>query len=219
MTGTAEVIAALKAAGIRTVSAYPGGRYPALTGAAAAVSLEELDDAGGKVTVKITVYVPAAQGGGACEEAAMKVRSALEGLGGSCIIGPVSYQERMHLLCAPVRIAFLQAKRVDTPYTVMFGTVQLKNIYSFKAWRETENPAAAPLSKAVWHFRIEERIQADGAEQVNPTEPFLVTVTRKTGSETFTGCRMTAMSRENLPDGLHLIRTGTAETRNFISVL
>ena len=26
MTGTAEVIAALKAAGIRTVSAYPGGR-------------------------------------------------------------------------------------------------------------------------------------------------------------------------------------------------
>ena len=74
------VIDALNDAGITAQAAYPGGTLPNITQVQAAVSLEKLEYTARSATVLVTVMVPVASGGGACENAAIQIYLSRTGL-------------------------------------------------------------------------------------------------------------------------------------------
>ena len=214
------VISALQAGGIRAAQAWPGERIPHLTSTAAAVCLEKVDAASDTTTVLVTAYAPGDSGGVACETAAAEMMSILQENGAVCLLEACRYEEKLHLFSMKLHALYKTEPEPEAmPFQVKLGSAPLECVTAFKSWRLTEDPTAEPLSSAVCYFRIEEQVLPGSQEQNTPSEPFTITVNREGTVETFTGCRMTADVREDGINGVHRVRSGTAEQRTFTSIL
>lgn len=99
-----RVMEALIAGGIPAIRAYPGSKLTQQTSACAAVGYHQVD--GETVEVLVTVLSPAALGGGACEDTALKAGDILLSLGASRVQGPCRYDDRCDLFVVEVRGAF-----------------------------------------------------------------------------------------------------------------
>ena len=71
--------------GIRSAEAYPGKRIPTLGGPVAAVHLGTVDRSVRTTHLEVIVMSPAASGGSACEQAALKAVELLQAIGGTCV--------------------------------------------------------------------------------------------------------------------------------------
>lgn len=94
------VMDALAAGGIPAIRAYPGGSMQIPSKPIAAVSLAKADQE--RVQVQVSVVVPAALGGPACEDAAVKAAKLLQSLGPVSVSGPSRHDDRCDLFCMEV---------------------------------------------------------------------------------------------------------------------
>lgn len=215
------VIDALTEAGIPAQSAYPGGTMPNITEAQAAVSLEKLEYTARSATVLVTVMVPVSLGGGACEDAAIKVGGVLEDLGGVCIQEECRFNSYADAYYIRVLGTFQGADVMEgwnaaSDFTVILGSTTMKNATAFKAEQAVDEVTGTPLSTSVWTFRLEESYGRGEGPLPSPAEPFSVTVNRSGGTETYNECSWISVELENTATGLRQIRQGVAKTRSFI---
>lgn len=101
------VMDALNKGGIPAVRAYPGEPMQIPSQPQAAVSLAQVDAE--QVQVQVTVLAPAALGGPACEDAAVKAGTLLKRLGTVCMDGPCRYDDRCDLFFMEVFVSIGEA--------------------------------------------------------------------------------------------------------------
>lgn len=218
------VIEALNNAGFRAAAAYPGQKLPHLTEPAAAVSLFQVNQQERVTEVLVNVLCPVAMGGAACEAEGLKITEALTVLGASCVQEGCEYDSRRQVLTVPVYAAFRggiweAAWIPGGDLTVSIGTTELPSATDFTSQRSTEDPKVTALSSCPWKFTVEEFFYPGYAEQNPPAEPFDLTVTRTSRTETYKGCRFTSMKREAGPTGLRQTREGIAESMIHMAIV
>lgn len=172
----------------------------------------------------MTVMCPVAMGGAACEGEALRVTEVLTNTGASCVQEICEFDSRRQLLTVPVYAAFRggiweAAWIPGGDLTVKLGANELFSATAFTSEQATEDPAATALSGCPWTFSIEEFFYPGYSEENPPTEPFDITVTRTTRTETYKNCRFTAIKREAGPTGLRQTREGTAEKMLHMAIV
>lgn len=218
------VIDALNDAGFRAAAAFPGQAMPHLTEPAAAVSLFQVNQQERVTEVLVSVLCPAAMGGDACEAEGLKITEVLTELGGSCVQEGCEYDSLHQILTVPVYAAFRggiweAAWIPGGDLTVILGSEELSSVTNFTSEQATDDPTVTAMSSSPWRITIEEFFYPGYPEQNVPSEPFSVTVTRTSRTETYKNCRFTSLKREAGPTGLRQIREGTAESMIYMSIV
>lgn len=222
-TIVSQVIGALRGAGIRADEAYPGRRIPALTGAVAAVRLGKVDRSVRRTAVQVIVMSPAADGGSACEKAALRAVEALQNMGGTCVKEVCRFDEMANVFYSEIEAEFFGSPlesgwSAGPGYSVKINAQPMEHVVSFAAERKTDNEVTA-IANARWAFMLEELLPPGAGEPPDPTEPFTVTIMRSSGQESFTECTLTSVKREETIRGVTQTRKGTAKARSVLGIL
>lgn len=219
-----KVLNALDEQNILADTAYPGKQMLNINEMMTAVSLEKVDYTARTATVLVTVLVPESAGGGACEDAAIRVGSILEKLGALCVQEECCFNGYADAYYVRVLATFRGAAVMDTwatasDFEVMLNTQVLPNTVSFKAEQAVDEVTGTPLSTAVWSFRIVEEFGRGESPETPPGEPFVVNVNRSAMTESYTDCSWISCQLENTATGLRQIRTGISKKRSEISIV
>ena len=218
------VMEALNGAGIPTIRAWSKGSMPQLTEVRAAVALEKLDHIAQSASVAVTVVAPMAMGGSVCEDTAIRVSLVLAELGGLCVQEACKFTGYADTYSVRVLGTFSGAQVMEdwlavSEFTVTLGGIVQPNAVGFQAEQAVDEATGEPVAGAYWTFRLEEQFRPGQGPLPPPTEPFALKVERTGGTETFNGCRLTAVQLENTAKGLRQVRRGVAESRSFIILI
>lgn len=217
------VIEALRASGIRSDEAYPGGRIPALTGPVAAVRLGKIDRSQRSTAVQVVIMSPAKSGGSSCERAALQAIEALQKMGGTCRKEICKFDEMADVFYIETEAEFFGTAKADTwspgpGFAVTIGEQDMPCVISFGLQRAVSGEET-DIKNAQWQFTLEELLPPDSTEPPDPQEPFTMTVVRSKLDELFTGCRFTSVKRQDTLRGVSQVRTGTAQKRDVMGIL
>ena len=218
-----QVINTLRAADIRADEAYPGRRIPALTGAVAAVRLGKVDRSVRRTAVQVVIMSPSTDGGSACETAALRAVTALQSMGGTCVKDVCRFDEMANIFYSEIEADFFGTPLENSwsagpGYSVKINAQPMDNVVSFAAERKTDSDTAS-ISDAKWTFTMEELLPPGASEPPEPAEPFTVTIIRASGQESFTGCTLSSVKREETIRGVTQIRKGSAKARSVLGIL
>ena len=218
-----QVIDALTGAGIRADEAYPGRRIPALTGPVAAVRLGKIDRSVRTTTVEVVLMSPAGGGGSFCENTALRAVEALQDMGGTCVKDVCKFDEMADVFYIEVEAEFFGTALEDDwsagpGYSITIGQQPMPHVVSFSAQRATDNEVTV-LANAKWNLVMEELLIPGYSEPPDPSEPFVLKVSRSGGDETFTGCCWISQQRQDTIKGVTQIRKGTADKRTVMGSL
>lgn len=166
---------------------------------------------------------PAAQGGSICDATALRAVEALQNMGGTCVKETCRFDEMASVFFSDIEAAFfgtaLEEDWSPGPgYAIRIGEQPMEHVVSFSAERSTDGETAA-IGNAKWKFTLEELLPPGGSEPPDPSEPFIISVSRPGGEESFSGCVWTSVKREETIRGVTQIRKGIAETRNVMGIL
>lgn len=218
-----QVIDALRDENIRADEAYPGRRIPALTGAVAAVRLGKVDRSVRTTTVQVVVMSPAKSGGSLCEGTALRAVEVLQDMGGTCVKDVCKFDEMADVFYIKIEAEFFGTASADDwsggpGFSVTIGTQALPHIVSFGVQRKTDEEVTA-IKDAKWQFTLTELLPPDSSEPPDPSEPFLLTVTRNYTDEILTDCTLISVKREDTLRGISQTRVGMAKTRSVMGIL
>ena len=218
-----QVIDALRDENIRADEAYPGRRIPALTGAVAAVRLGKVDRSVRTTTVQVVVMSPAKSGGSLCEGTALRAVEVLQDMGGTCVKDVCKFDEMADVFYIEIEAEFFGTASADDwsggpGFSVTIGTQALPHIVSFGVQRKTDDEVTA-ITDAKWQFTLTELLPPDSSEPPDPSEPFLLTVTRNYTDEILTDCTLISVKREDTLRGISQTRVGMAKTRSVMGIL
>ena len=221
-TIVSKVIEALRSQDIRADEAYPGGRIPALTGPVAAVRLGKVDRSVRTTAVQIVVMSPALTGGSVCENAALRSVDVLQAMDATCTKEICKFDEMADVFYIEISAVFFgtpgENKWSAGPgYAITIGAQAMEHVTGFSVSRKTDGDTA--LADALWEFTLEELLPPGTSEPADPTEPFVLTVSRSNVDEMFKGCTWTSVKREDTLRGVGQIRSGTATSRMVLSIL
>lgn len=208
--------------------AYPGQKYPVLTGPVAAVHLEKVDRSGLEVTVEVTIISPASLGGTTCELEALRTTEALRRAGASCVQHGCGYDALTQVYSVSVMATFtgmtkeadcvigpgftVHLSDVNHPYAVAFTATQAADHEVRYEMGETAPVGMSPGSTS-WKLELEELIPVGSPEAMQPAELFTLKLTTDLQVETYRNCRWTSVKREFTKDGLRRTRVGYAMSR------
>ena len=167
------VLQMLRDVGFDASVAYPGQKYPVVSGAVAAVHIEKVDRADMTVTLEVNIICPAAMGGTQCEIEALKATERLRWLGAQCVQNGCRYDGISQVYVVPVLATFVGVTEAETCeigpgfYVYVGGTLQ-GYAYCFSE-EEVEDyqaeytmgesgPAGISSGKRLWKIRIEDLI-------------------------------------------------------------
>ena len=223
------VLQMLRDVGFQASAAYPGQKFPVVSGTVAAVHIEKVDRAGMTVTVEVNIICPAAMGGAQCELEALKATERLRWLGAQCVQNGCTYDGVSQVYVVPVLATFVGVTEAETCeigpgfYVYVGGTLQ-GYAYCFSE-EEVEDyqaeytmgesaPAGISSGKRLWKIRIEDLIPAGSSESVDPKiGAFEVKVVTAHKTEHYYHCKWTSVKREFTREGLRRIRTGISMLR------
>lgn len=222
-TIVSQIIEQLRAEDIHADEAYPGGRIPALTGAVAAVRLGKVDRSVRTTTVQVVIMSPAKSGGSLCESTALMAVEVLQGMGGTCVKDVCKFDEMADVFYIEIESEFfgtaLAADWSAGPgFSVTIGTQAIPHAVSFGVQRQTDDEVTA-IADAKWQFTLAELLPPDSSEPPDPSEPFVLTVTRNCTDEVLTGCTLISVKREDTLRGISQTRVGLAKTRSVMGIL
>ena len=222
-TIVSQVIEALRDAEIRADEAYPGTRIPALTGAVAAVRLGKMDRSVRTTAVQVVVMSPTSSGGSQCEAAALRTVEVLQDMGATCVKDVCKFDEMADVFYIEISAQFFGTALEDSwsagpGYAITIGSQPMSHVVSFEAERKTDDEVTS-ISDAQWSFTMEELLPPGTSEPSDPAEPFIITVSRSGGEESFSGCVWTLVRREETIRGVTQVRKGTAASRNVMGIL
>ena len=218
-----KVIAYLRAAEVRADEAYPGGRIPALTGPVAAVRLGRVDRSVRTTAVQVTVMSPAGQGGAVCEATALRAIQALEDQNATCQKELCRFDDMADLFYIEITAVFFGVATENgwSPgpgFAIHIGAQAMDWTVGFSIRRQTDKDVT-DISDAMWEFTLEELLGPGSVDPPDPSEPFVLTVTRPTSDEILTGCTWTSVKREDTIRGISQVRTGVANARSVSGIL
>lgn len=201
----------LCASGFRAAAACPGKKMPALTGIAVAVDLQKVDLLEKTANLTVSVLAPASMGAQACQKAALSVGQVLQTDGADCTQESCVFDGLTNLFCTQITARYAGtasaedwAKRAG--FSVELAGVNLNSLVSFTARRDFEDDVG-------WIFEVEEFFRPENVEELEPQEPFDLTMFRPMQRESFLGCRWTYRQRVTEQTGTRQIRRGTATGR------
>ena len=202
--------------------AYPGRRIPALTGAVAAVRLGKVDRSVRTTQVQVVVMSPASLGGSECEKIALRAVEKIQAMGGTCVKDVCKFDEMADVFYIEVEAEFFGTALEDDwsagpGYSITIGSQHMPHVVSFSAQRAADDETA--LAAAKWNLVMEELLIPGYSEPPDPSEPFVLKVSRSGGDETFTGCRWTSQQRQDTIRGVTQTRKGTADKRTVMGIL
>ena len=218
---TQQVIDALNAGDIPACAAYPGSPMPALTAAAAAVSLYRVDTEKGSATVQVAILCPAGMGGAVCEETALAAMDLLRPLGAKCTQEACGFQQETGLFQVTVKAVFYGKLaggvwEANTPCELQVsakGTI-LTGIVSATTERLLDELTGEPSE--LWSFRLEEYYTS--AEQVyDLPEGCVIIIRRGLVNEQLSDCHVHSYQRIADADSVRIIREGTSTIRTISS--
>ena len=218
-----NVIEALRSAGIRSDEGYPGSRIPALTDPVAAVQLGKVDRSVRTTVVQVVVMSPAKHGGALCEKTALRAVNALQNMNATCVKDICRFDEMADVFYIEINASFfgtaLENRWSAGPgYSVKIGMQPMDKVISFAVERKIEG-GLETINEAVWEFTMEELLPPGYSEPPDPAEPFSITITRASGAETFGGCMLISVKREETIRGVTQIRKGLAHSREVMGIL
>lgn len=227
-----QVLTLLRQAGFSAEAAYPGQSIPLLTKAVAAAYIHKVDSAALTVTVGVTVLCPARLGGSTCEVEALRATDALCAAGAMCVQSGCTFDRASQNYAVEILASFSEAGTGSTAESPAYFSVYMDGIQQTcaVAFREEEKsgcqaeyitgeslPRAISAGSRLWTIRLEEQFPLGTAEPAEPEDSFTLVVKTAGKTETYSGCRWTAITREFSQSGLHRVRTGIALRREEVS--
>lgn len=222
------VLQRLKEAGFRAAAAYPGQKFPRISGTVAAVHIEKVDRANMTVTVEISIVCPAAMGGTQCELEALRATEILRSAGAVCLQNGCSYDGVAQVYVVEVLASFTGVTEADKctiwpGFYCYVGEDVLRFAVSFTAERTegaapeyamgVAEPVGSSLGSGLWEIKLEEQIPCGSPEVAEPQGEFTVQIVTEDRTETYSGCRWTSVLRQRDKQGLRRVRTGFARER------
>ena len=140
--------------------------------------------------------------------------------GAVCRQEKCTFLSKANMFCTPIVAVFHGTATADSwqprqGYTVTVAGVLLPKVTAFSAQQRLEEKETSLAGKG-WEFTLEEFLPAGTQEPADPAEPFVLTVSYDTGSETYSGCKLTARERIAEINGIRQVRRGMAEQRTVI---
>ena len=171
----ALVLRRLREYGFTADVAYPGQKFPRITGTVAAVHIEKVDRSNQLVTVEVNVVSPASMGGTACEVEALKVTEVLRWMGAVCIQNACQYDGIAQVYVVPVLATFTAVTeaekcRLGPGFQVYLNEKEMYFVTAFREQRHCDarqeyticqtEPVGITEGKRQREIRLEEQIPA-----------------------------------------------------------
>lgn len=226
-----QVLRILRQANFKADVAYPGQKFPQITGPVAAVHIEKVDRSSLTVTLEVSIICPAVMGGTACELEALRATEVLRWDGAVCIQNGCSYDGVSQVYAVSILATYTCITEEDSCtmgpgfsvyinsvrqyFAVGFAEEEQRGFEAEYAMGQTE-PVGISQGSCLWHIRLEELIPAGSPETDEPEAAFQLKVVTKMKTEVYYHCRWTSVRREFTRDGLRRIRTGIAMLRQEV---
>ena len=222
------VLRLLRQAGFTADVAYPGQKFPQISGPVAAVHIETVDRANMTVTVAVSILCPASQGGTACEVEALRATEMLRWEGAVCVQNGCRYDGIAQVYVVDVLATFTGVTETDDckiwpGFYIYIDERRQRFVVTFSEEEQTGAAAeyamgeAAPKGihpgKAVRTLYLEELIPAGSPEAVEPEGAFQLKIVTDQKTQIYSGCRWTSIQREFTKQGLRRTRRGIALSR------
>lgn len=208
--------------------AYPGQKFPRITGPVAAVHIEKVDRASLTVTVEVNIICPAAMGGTACEVEALRATEILRWSGAVCVQNGCTYDGISQVYVVTILAAFTGITEADRcvigpgfsvyineilqPYALAVSEEEAPGIQAEYVMGESA-PAGISQGSYLWHIQLEELIPAGSPETAEPAGAFQMKIVTEQKTETYYHCRWTSVKREFTKEGMRRVRKGIAMLR------
>jgi len=222
------VLQRLRQAGFTADVAFPGQKYPRITGPVAAVHIQKVDRDKMTVTLEVNVICPAELGGTACEVEALRATEVLKWDGAVCIQNACTYDGAAQVYVVAVLATYTCVTEKDNctfgpgfqvfinevyqPFAVAFSEEETRE-YNAEYEMGEQSSMGISLGKRLWHITLEELILPGSPEAKEPTGAFALRVEKDSGPETYYHCRWQSIRRELSREGLRRIRKGIAMTK------
>lgn len=222
------VLRCLREENFRADIAYPGQMYPKITEPVAAVHIEKVDRANLTVTVEVTILCPASVGGTACEVEALRATEALRWSGAVCVQNGCSYDGVAQVYMVSILASYTCIAEEDDctlgpgfyvfiedmlqPDAVAFSEEELPG-YALEYVTAQSTPVGYSGGCSKWSISLEELIPIGTPEPEEPAGEFTLLVVTDQKTETYSGCRWTAIQRTLTKEGLRRVRKGIARSR------
>lgn len=222
------VLQTLQEAGFAAIAAYPGQKLPVITEPAAAAHIKKVDGESQTVTVEISILSPAALGGAACEQAALKAAKALQAakalcIQSGCIYDGIAQVYSVSILAAFAGITGEKDCALGPGFQVFLDGVLQDWATAFTAEKvreqtvefATRSPVAVAITSGsyYWNIHLEELIPSGFPETPEPEEEFSLKLIREGKTEIYSPCRWSSVTRSFRPEGLRRVRKGIALMR------
>lgn len=208
--------------------AYPGQKYPEISGTVAAVHIEKVERSSLTVTVEVNIICPASMGGTACEVEALRATEVLRWAGAECIQNGCTYDGIGQVYVVSVLATFTGITGEDSfikgpgfevridgvyhPYAVSFTSEEVQERQAEFAMGESA-PVGIGQGTALWRITLEELIPAGSLQTAEPEDAFELVLTTDAKTETYYHCRFVSTRREHTRQGLRRTRSGICMLR------
>ncbi len=208
--------------------AYPGQKFPKITGSVAAVHIEKVDRAAMTVTVEVSIICPASLGGTTCELEALRATEALRLTGAVCVQNGCTYDGVAQVYVVQILATFTGVTEADTckiwpGFYVYLNDELLLDALVFSEEEDTGLAAEYAMGEGTikevsqgpkhWNIRLEERIPAGAREVPEPEGDFTLKIITDRKKELYSGCRWMTIQRQYTKEGLRRSRQGFARSR------
>lgn len=220
-----RVLIRLRMAQFNATVAFPGQKFPQITGPVAAVHIEKVDRSSMTVTMEVNIICPASYGGTACEVEALRATETLKWDGATCIQNGCIYDGASQVYMVAILATYTGATDEENYVSGPGFDVYVDEIYYRFAVGFTEEekrehtvqfemgermPMGISLGSSIWEITLEELIMPGYSEYTEPRDAFELQVVREAGTDTYHNCRWLSIRREMTKNGLKRISKGIA---------
>lgn len=226
-----QVLRILRAEEFAVNVAYPGQKFPQITGPMATVHIEKVDRSSLTVTLEVNIICPASMGGTACEVEALRATEVLRWDGAVCIQNGCTYDGVSQVYVVSILATYTCITEADRCTMGPGFSVYINDVRQFFAegFSEEEQrqaeaqyamgetaPVGISQGGCLWKLTLEELIPAGSPETLEPEGPFQLKVVTSMKTEVYYHCRWTSIRREFTREGLRRIRVGIAMDRQEV---
>lgn len=220
----AQVVYWLKNAGYRAARGFPGEHMPRIEWPAVAVSLYSADSIAKTRTISVAVCTPTATGGSTCEDLAANVTALLAEYKAACVQGACQYDNWGNFFYVQILATWEEPVVPEPCFQAAIGLQSLPYATAFTAQQQNiceeigamgENaPVAILVKEGTWNLTLVEEFPLGVPATEVVSGSFVLTVTRKQTTETYTGCLWTDICREDTVFGMRQTRKAVATGRS-----
>ncbi len=225
------VLRRLREEGFSADVAYPGQKFPRITGPVAAVHIQRVERASLTVTVEVSIICPASMGGTACEVEALRATEVLRWAGAVCVQNGCTYDGVAQVYTVAIQAAFTGSTEAEDcvigpgfyvyingllqPYALSVSEEETPGVQAEYVMGESA-PAGISQGQRLWSLELEEQIPSGSPETAEPEGLFQLKIVTDQKTEVYYSCRWTSITRAFTKDGLRRVRRGIALLREEV---